>query len=62
MHLFFAILVIVAIGRFLTARDRVAPAQVTVNQEPAPEWITHAQENDIVQWIRSGGLKTKTNT
>lgn len=58
MHLFFVILAIVAVGRLLQALEKTPQkTQVAVNHAPNEPWITQEKEQEIVEWIRSGGLK-----
>lgn len=59
MHLIIVLAVIVAVGRWLTARDRKPQPEVTVNHPRAEPWISQQQEQDIIKWIRSGGLRDR---
>lgn len=44
--------------RFGYFRDQeVREPQVTVGAAPAEPWITKQKEQEIVKWIRSGGLR-----
>lgn len=58
MHLFFVVLAIVVLGRLLQVLEKTPQkTQVAVNHAPTEPWITREKEQEIVEWIRSGGLK-----